>query len=132
MPCMPTMSVMSIIKKKLALVTAVVVGTVVPVLSNAAIKVVTPDTGGSKLDKTKLEATINAITEVMVLVAMGVVVIFIIVGAIQYMTAGGDSEKATKGRNAIINGVIGGVIIFALAWIISLIAGLGTPGWIFK
>lgn len=38
-------------------------------------------------------------------------VIYLIYGGVLYITAGGDAEKATKGRTALINAIIGVVII---------------------
>lgn len=46
-----------------------------------------------------------------------IAVIYLIYGGILYITAGGDAEKATKGRTAIINAVIG-VVIILLALVI--------------
>ena len=46
-----------------------------------------------------------------------VAVIYLIYGGILYITAGGDAEKATKGRTAVINAVIG-IIIIVLALVI--------------
>lgn len=48
-----------------------------------------------------------------VLYAAGAIaIIYLIYGGILYITAGGDAEKATKGRTALINAVIGIIIIF--------------------
>ena len=44
-------------------------------------------------------------------------VIYLIYGGILYITAGGDQEKATAGKTAVINAVIG-IIIIALALLI--------------
>ena len=44
-------------------------------------------------------------------------VIYLIYGGMLYITAGGDAEKATKGRTALINAIIG-IIIILLALII--------------
>lgn len=49
--------------------------------------------------------------------------IYLIYGGILYITAGGDAEKATKGRTAIINAVIGIIIIFLSLVIISWVTG---------
>lgn len=44
-------------------------------------------------------------------------VIYLVYGGILYITAGGDAEKATKGRTALINAIIG-IVIIALAFVI--------------
>jgi hypothetical protein len=57
---------------------------------------------------------------------MGVVaIIYLIWGGMTYITAGGDAEKAGKGRVAITNAIIG-IIIVALALVIyrAVIGGL--------
>jgi len=65
-----------------------------------------------------------------ILVIAGILaVIFLIYGGILYITAGGDAEKATKGRTAVVNAIIGIVIILLaiviVQWVRSLVAG--TP-----
>lgn len=69
------------------------------------------------------------VTWVLVL-AGAIAVIYLIYGGLLYITAGGDAEKATKGRTALINAIIG-IIIIALAfvivqWVGSIIQG-GQP-----
>ncbi|MBM2820994.1 MAG: conserved rane protein of unknown function [Candidatus Berkelbacteria bacterium] len=44
-------------------------------------------------------------------------VVYLVYGGVLYITAGGDAEKATKGRTALINAVIG-IIIVLLAVVI--------------
>jgi len=59
-------------------------------------------------------------------------VIMIIVGGIQYITAGSDEEKVKGARKTIINGLIGAAILFAVGFLIgmisSTISGLSSPG----
>jgi len=57
--------------------------------------------------------TVNAV----LLLAGAIAVIYLIYGGILYITAGGDAEKATKGRTALINAIIG-IIIILLALVI--------------
>ena len=59
-------------------------------------------------------------------IGFGIAVIMIIWGGIQYMTAGGDPEKAGKARKMIINGLIGFAIVFAAIFILALVQGLLT------
>lgn len=51
---------------------------------------------------------------------------YLIYGGILYITAGGDAEKATKGRTAIINAVIGIVVVLAALIIIGYLKGFVT------
>lgn len=63
-----------------------------------------------------------------ILVVVGILaVIYLIYGGIMYVTAGGDAEKASKGRVAITNAIIGIVIIMlALAIYNFVIQGVQT------
>ena len=55
---------------------------------------------------------------IMILWVVGfLAVIYLIYGGVLYITAGGDAEKATKGRTALINAVIG-IVIVLLALVI--------------
>ena len=51
------------------------------------------------------------------LIAGIVAVIYLIYGGYQYLTAGGDPERATKAKTTIINAIIG-IIIIALSYAI--------------
>lgn len=63
------------------------------------------------------------IVNVALYVGGGIAVIYLIYGGIMYVTAGGDQEKATAGRTAIVNAIIG-IIIIALA--IALVTWIGS------
>lgn len=60
-----------------------------------------------------------------------IAVIYLIYGGILYITAGGDAEKATKGRTALVNAIIG-IVIITLAIVIVMwvnqIATGNNPG----
>lgn len=73
---------------------------------------------------------LNKIKIVVAALGFGLAVIFLIVGGIQYMTAGGDDEKASKAKKLIINAIIGIAIIFAATFILSLVEGLLVGGGI--
>lgn len=60
---------------------------------------------------------ITTLGEILVWLAGVIALAYLIYGGILYITAGGDAEKATKGRTAVINAVIG-IIIVLLAIII--------------
>jgi hypothetical protein len=57
-------------------------------------------------------------------VGFGLAIIFMIIYGIQYMTSGGDAEKAGKAKKGLINAVIGVIIVFAALFIIGLAQGL--------
>ncbi len=64
------------------------------------------------------------------IIAGALAVIFLIYSGIQYITAGGDSAKATSARTGIVNAIIG-IIVILLAfsvttWAMQLVSnGLG-------
>lgn len=58
--------------------------------------------------------------------AGALVLIYLVYGGILYITAGGDAEKATKGRTAVINAVIGLIIILLAVVIIGWVTGMLT------
>lgn len=67
--------------------------------------------------------TIKKVLGWLLLIAGALAVIYLIYGGILYITAGGDAEKATKGRTALINAIIG-IIIIALAF--AIVTWVGT------
>lgn len=74
-----------------------------------------------------LEGGIRKILETVISVVLwgaGVIAFaYLIYGGILYITAGGDAEKAGKGRTAIVNAIIGIVIIAAALAIYTGIRG---------
>lgn len=70
-----------------------------------------------------LEMLISNLVNI-VLVGVGLVaVIYLIWGGVTYVTAGGDAEKASKGRITITNAIIGIVIIAASLAIYNYVIG---------
>jgi len=66
-----------------------------------------------------LSDVISNIATWIIFLAGTIAVIYLVYGGILYITAGGDAEKATKGRTAIINAVIG-IVIILIALLITL------------
>lgn len=73
---------------------------------------------------------LNKIKIIIAALGFGLAVIFLIVGGIQYMTSGGDDEKAKKARKMIVNAIIGIAIIFAATFILNIVEGLLVGGGI--
>ena len=65
---------------------------------------------------TCLDNVLFAVIDLMLYIAGIATTIDIIYGVILYITAGGEEQKASKGRAAVINGVIGAVIV-SLSWV---------------
>jgi hypothetical protein len=64
-----------------------------------------------------------------VLVVAGILaVVYLIYGGILYITAGGDAEKAKNGRTAVINSVIGIIIILLAVVIVQWVMGIVQSG----
>lgn len=64
-----------------------------------------------------------------ILLAAGILaVIFLIYGGVQYIIAGGDQEKAGKGRQTLLNAIIGIVIILVAYVIVRVIQNAVTFG----
>lgn len=68
---------------------------------------------------TGLEMTVGNILNWITWIAGFLAVIYLIYSGILYITAGGDAEKATKGRTGVINAIIGIVIILLAILIIA-------------
>ncbi len=84
------------------------------------------DTGATGLS----QVVTRVISWLMVFAGL-VAVIYLIYGGLLYITAGGDAEKSKSGRTALINAIIG-IVIIALAllivrWVGSILQ-TGTAG----
>jgi hypothetical protein len=75
------------------------------------------------------------IKDIILTVGLGIAIIVLVIGGIQYATAGSNMDKAQNARKLMINAVVGIAIVFAAAFILALIqgtlvdAGLGL--WLF-
>ena len=70
---------------------------------------------------------IDNITNILLLVAGGVALLFIIIGGIQYLTSYGDEEKNKSAKTTILWAVVG-LVIVALAWSIVTFVGSQFSG----
>src|SRR3989344_9693534 len=67
---------------------------------------------------------IYAMSWVLAVVAV-IAFVYLIISCVNYITAGGDSEKATKARSGILNAIIGIVVIVLSFFILRFAANLG-------
>lgn len=72
---------------------------------------------GTQGGSTGLGDVVSRVVAFLLYLAAILAVVYLIYGGIIYITAGGDAEKATKGRTALINAIIG-IVIIALAFLI--------------
>ncbi len=57
-------------------------------------------------------------------ITFGIAVLFLIIGGFQFLTAGASPDNATKGKQTIINALIGIVIIILSYVIVNVVANL--------
>ena len=86
------------------------------------------DVGGSRVSDIPiytgpLETLVSNIINIVLVVVGLLAVLYLIWGGVTYVTAGGDAEKAGKGRTTITNAIIGIVIIAASLAIYNYVIG---------
>ncbi|RJR15714.1 hypothetical protein C4579_01395, partial [Candidatus Microgenomates bacterium] len=87
--------------------------------------------GGQAAGGTAIGSLFGAILPMFIIVGALATFIFLILGALQWITSGGDKQGLENARNRITNAVVG-LIILAAVWaimiVISAFLGLGTFG----
>ena len=73
---------------------------------------------------TDLLELVGKVVSIILLVAGIIAFLYLLYGGIQYMTAGGDAEKATAARTTILNSVIGVVIIVIAYAVVTYVVGI--------
>src|SRR5512134_518732 len=73
---------------------------------------------------TNISSLVNNAMPILFPIAGILVLIYLIWGGFEYMTAMGDPKKAQSGRTRITQAVIGFFIIFTAYWIVQLVAFL--------
>jgi len=87
-------------------------------------------TGGLTL--ATLIVLLNRIVDVLMIIGVVLGAIFIVVGGIRYIFAGGESEKADKAKTQLLNGIIGVAVVLGVGLIVNtLIKLFTTTGGIF-
>lgn len=91
----------------------------VPLAGLALVQPTNPVDNTGPLDLAGLEAIIQKVANFLITVSIVIAVGFIVWGAIIWMSAGGNDERAGKGRKFIWNGILGAAIVFAVGLILS-------------
>src|SRR3989344_5897315 len=60
---------------------------------------------------------IYRVISLLLFVAGGLAVVFVIIGGYQYITSGGNEEQSEKGKKTLLNAVIG-VVVIVMAYVI--------------
>ena len=92
-------------------------------LGGQKIKTITP-LGGNITLGSAIQQFINIFLWVVGVLA----VLYLVYGGVLYITAGGDAEKANKGRTAITNAIIGIVIVVLALVIYNFAMGASETG----
>lgn len=81
-------------------------------------------TGAGLSNQRTIGQLAETVIKILLAVAGVAAVLFIIIGGMQYITAGGNEEQAEKGRKALINAVIGLVVVIMSYVIVNVIVNL--------
>ncbi|PJE50348.1 MAG: hypothetical protein COV29_04185 [Candidatus Yanofskybacteria bacterium CG10_big_fil_rev_8_21_14_0_10_36_16] len=111
-----TLKIVKVLAPTLALVTLLVVPVVVfgQVLNEPS-----PPLTGDAVELADIESVITRIGNFLIAIGVIIAVIFIIIGGIKYMAAGGDAAKAGEARTTIINGLIGAMVVLGVGVLLS-------------
>ncbi len=82
---------------------------------------------GQRCDNLSVNQLIRYVINIALGVTFGIAVLFLIIGGFRYITAGGDTEAATKGKNTVVNALIGIIIVVLSYVIVSAVANLVAP-----
>ena len=92
-----------------------------------SISLVFPNSGAFSAGSTP-QQFIVAIIQIMLLFSGMIAVVFVIIGGYRYITSNGNEESAEKGRNTLVNAIIGLVIIILSYVIINVVVNLVSYG----
>lgn len=112
--------------QKIKLIVPAVTALMVPTSARAAVNI--NEWGlGLMVGQGTVEGAIGTVIGVFLAIAGIIAVVYLIYGGFQYITAGGDAEKAGAGKTTIIHAIIGIIIIVAafvlFRYVITAIAG---------
>ena len=93
-------------------------------VGNLNLPIITTNKTGTQL----LTGVAATVINLILLIAGILAVIYLVVSGVTYVTAGGDTGKAEKGRTGVVNAVIGLVIIAAAYIIVRFVSGAILAG----
>ena len=118
------MKKVSVVKKISAFITVSYAFLVAGVAHGVSSTAVPSSVPGKGLTMANLSEVIGKIATWLMEIGVALAVVFIVIGGIQYMLAGGDEEKATKARGRIFNGIIGAAVVIAAGIIIRTVVAI--------
>lgn len=68
--------------------------------------------------------TIGNIIVAIVIIAVIIALVFLLIGAIKWITSGGDKEKVEAARNQLVAAIVGLVVIFLALFLLTIILAL--------
>lgn len=75
---------------------------------------------------TNINGLIRLVINWLLAIAFGIAVLFLIIGGFWYITSAGNEETAEKGKNTIVNALIGIVVIILSYVIVSVVSNMVT------
>jgi hypothetical protein len=78
--------------------------------------------GGTDVGGTIIGGFVSAITGAILVIAALLAFLYLLMGGIQWITAGGDKNQLESARNKIIHAIMGLIIIASLWAVMSLVA----------
>lgn len=96
-----------------------------PEVLNAGVK----DAAGTVNANTSVGSIITFLVAFVIIIAVLLALVFIVIGAIQWITSGGDKTKVDSARNHIVAAVLGLIVIafsFVLINVVITALGLGS------
>jgi len=73
-----------------------------------------------------LDSVLLIVNTIVLPVLLAIIVVYMIIGAFQFATSGGDEEKRKAAQSKLIWGLVGVVLIFAIYSLVGIASGIFT------
>lgn len=111
--------------KKYLVISAIAMLVLMPVLVLAQLPTVSPPiVAGTTL--AEVENLLRRVAQFIIVLGVIAALIFIILGGVKWMRAGGDAIKITEAKTQIWSGVWGALVVIAVGLILQTLAGVVT------